>query len=165
MATIIFENETEFTSREVLEDNGVTQDCLDMLYNGSLAEYEVENKNNTGCFNVVNCTDCKDCLECTNSSNLENCEYSVDCTNSDNLSNCTNCDTSSTLENCDNMTNCENCKDCNFCIDAEDLVDESFVMGDSEDEGNNGITPSGVAVVEGGQGVDAIDVVGDLSHT
>jgi len=62
------------------------------------------------------------------------------------------------------MESCTNCKDCNYCKEAEGLTNESFIIGDSEDEGDNGITPAGVAVVEGGQGIDAIDVIGDLSQ-
>ena len=165
MATLIFENETEFESRDVLEDNGVTQDCLDMLYDGSLEEYESENTNNTGCFNVVQCTDCKDCIECTSSSDLVNCDYCVDCTNSEDLTDCSNCEDSSLLENCDNMVSCADCKDCNYCNDAEGLVNESFVEGEPSDneEDDSSTVNSGQQV---GTGADptsgALDTFGDL---
>ena len=160
--TEIFENQEEFDARENKEDNGVTQDCLDLLYNGSLEEYEASNTDNTGCFNVVDCTNCTDCIECTNSSELVKCEYATDCTNCEELVDCSNCEDSSLLENCDNMESCADCEDCNFCKDAEGLVEESFVIGEeSEDEEKEAVAVG----VSNGQGADqAIDVFGDLSQ-
>ena len=166
MATLIFENETEFENREVLEDNGVTQDCLDILYNGSLSEYEADNTNNIGCFNVVQCTDCKDCIECTSSSDLVDCDYCVDCTNCEELTDCSNCEDSSLLENCDNMTSCADCIDSNFCLDSEGLVEESFVVGESsedEDEDDTSVNSPQQSSSYGNSTAGALDTFGDLS--
>ena len=159
MATIIFESQEAFNARENKEDNGVSSRCLNVVYNGSFEEYEAENLSNKGCWDVVQCTDCTDCVECTNSSHLTDCNYCNNCTNSEELNNCTNCENSSLLDNCDNMESCTKCKDCNFCIDAEGLVAESFVAG-AIDEMSKGMGHlSGVVIDSGSSGSDASDAV------
>ena len=166
MATLIFENIDAFAKREIPEDNGVTQDCIDMLYDGSLEKYEANNTGNTGCFNVVECNDCVESIECSTSSNLTKCNNCIDCSNSEELNNCTNCEDSSLLENCDNMVNCTDCKDCNYCENAEALTEESFVQGDaSEDkEEDNAKNPQQAGTGEGATG-NSIDPIGNLDDT
>ena len=154
MPTIIFKNEADFDNRPNKEDNGVTQECLDILYNASLEEYDKENTGNTGCFNVVNSTDCKNCIIC------------YECKNSEDLLNCSNCEDSSILENCKNMISCTDCIDCSFCIDAEALEGESFIQGEpteENEEDNSSNAPT--QVITGEQSSNTIDPIGNLNNT
>lgn len=168
MSTLIFKDRADFESRASLDDNGVIQECLDILYNGSLEEYESENTGNTGCFNLVQCTDCKDCIECSSSSGLINSEDCIDCTNSEGLSDCSNCEDSSMLESSKNMTRCTDCKGCNYCIESEGLVDESFVSGsevsEKEEDADSASNSSQVGIFEGVTG-NSIDPLGNLDNT
>jgi hypothetical protein len=62
------------------------------------------------------------------------------------------------------LASCTDCKDCNFCSDAEGLIEESFVKGDAEDDEDD-TSNSSQQVGKGGGSGGGIDPIGNLNST